>query len=62
MTHTKDMKENYFKHMYEALLIVLSLIIASLACFIHAFVPFIFKKTASSIMRKTLQRTDNRYV
>lgn len=61
MSHIKDMKENYFRHLYEALLIVFSLLLASLACLVHAFIPFIFKTTASSIIRKTLQRTDDRY-
>jgi hypothetical protein len=61
MSHLKDMKENYFTHLFEALLIVFSLLKASLACLVHAFFPYIFKTTASSIMRKILQRTDDRY-
>ncbi len=55
------MKENYFAHLLEALLIVFSLLKAAGACLVHAFAPFLFKTTASSIMRKTLQRTDDRY-
>jgi hypothetical protein len=61
MRHLEEVKENYFKHLIEASLISLSLIAASLACFIHAILPFAFTKTASTIMRKILGRTDNRY-
>ena len=61
MSHLKEVKENYFKHLTEALFIVLSLLRALLACLIHAFIPFVFKTTASSIIRKVLQRTDDRY-
>jgi hypothetical protein len=55
------MKENYFTHLYEAMLIVFSLLKAAIACLVHAFLPFAFKTTASSIIRKTLKRTDDRY-
>jgi hypothetical protein len=55
------MKENYFTHLYEAMLIVFSLLKAAIACLVHAFLPFAFKTTASSIIRKTLERTDDRY-
>jgi hypothetical protein len=61
MSHLKDMKENYFTHLFEALFVVFSLLMASLACLVHAFIPFVFKSTASSIIRKTLERTDDRY-
>jgi hypothetical protein len=61
MSHLKGMKENYFVHLFEALLIVFSLLKAAVACLVHAFIPFIFTTTASSIVRKILQRTDDRY-
>lgn len=61
MSHLQEVKENYFKHLLEALLISLSLIAAAIACFIHALIPFAFPKTASTIMRKILSRTDDRY-
>lgn len=61
MKHLKEVKENYFKHLVEALLISLSLIFAAFACLLHAIFPFAFTKTASTIMRKILSRTDNRY-
>ena len=55
------MKENYFAHLFEALVVVSSLLKAAVACLIHAFLPFVFTTTASSTMRKVLQRTDDRY-
>ena len=61
MSHLKDMKENYFVHLFEALVVVFSLLKAAVACLIHAFLPFVFTTTASSTIRKTLQRTDDRY-
>ena len=60
MSHLKDMKENYFVHLFEALNIVLHLLKASIACLIHAFVPFIFKTTASSTIKKVIERVDSR--
>ena len=61
MSHLSELKEGYFKHLLEALLIVVSLFLAAGACFIHALVPGIFTKTASTIMRNILGRTDDRY-
>jgi hypothetical protein len=61
MSHLKVMKENYFTHLVEALFVVFSLLIALLACLVHAFIPFVFKSTASSIIRKILKRTEDRY-
>lgn len=61
MKHLKEMKESYVVHFGEAVFVSISLFKAGLACLVHAFLPFLFTKTASSTMRKTLQRTDDRY-
>lgn len=61
MSHLEDMKESYSVHFGEAVFVSLSLFKAAFACLIHAFLPFIFTKTASSTMRIILQRTDDRY-
>lgn len=61
MKHLEESGESYFVHMVEAWLIVISLIGASLACLIHSFIPQVFKRTASNIMRSILNRTDKRY-
>lgn len=61
MNHLNELKEGYFKHLSEALFIFISLLIASFACLIHAFIPQFFTKTASTIMKNILGRTDDRY-
>lgn len=61
MKHLDDCGETYFVHMVEAWMIVISLIVAALACAIHSIIPQLFKKTASSIIREVLGRTDKRY-
>lgn len=61
MKHLKEVNEKYFKHLIEASLISLSLMVASIACILHAIFPFIFTNTASTIMRKILNRTDIRH-
>jgi hypothetical protein len=61
MKHLDEVQEKYFKHLFEALLIVVSLLIAAGACFVHAIIPKIFTKTASTIMKNILNRTDERY-
>ena len=61
MKHLDECGENYFNHMIEALLIVLTLFVAGLICFIHSLLPFIFQNTASTMIRKILKRTDSRY-
>lgn len=43
--------ETYLKHMMFALLYSFLFFIAALACFVHAFFPFLFTDTASSIAR-----------
>jgi len=61
MSHLGELKEGYFKHLLEALFIVGSLLIAAVACLVHALVPQLFTKTASTIIRNILGRTDERY-
>lgn len=49
--HPKWNGETYLKHMMFALLYCFLFFIAALACFAHAFFPFLFTDTASSIAR-----------
>lgn len=49
--HPKWNGETYLKHMMFALLYSFLFFIAGLACFAHAFFPFLFTDTASSIAR-----------
>ena len=60
MKHLKLVHENYFKHMLEAWLIVITFIGAGLICFIHSIFPFLFQTTASTMVKKIINRTDKR--
>jgi hypothetical protein len=60
MKHLNLVKENYFKHMLEAWLIVGTLLFSALVCFIHSIFPFMFKLTASNRLRWILDRTNHR--
>jgi hypothetical protein len=60
MKHLKLVHENYFKHMFEAWLIVITLITAGLICFIHSIFPFLFQTTASTMVKNIIDRTNKR--
>jgi hypothetical protein len=60
MKHLKLVHENYFKHMIEAWLIVATLLLSAVVCFIHSIFPFAFQVTASTRLRWILERTNNR--
>jgi hypothetical protein len=60
MKHLKLVHENYFKHMFEAWLIVITLITAGLICFIHSIFPFLFQTTASTMLKNIIDRTNKR--
>jgi hypothetical protein len=48
-SHLDEVNEGYFKHMFNSLKYSLKLLQAALACLIHAFIPELFKSTASVI-------------
>jgi hypothetical protein len=60
MKHLKLVHENYFKHMIEAWLIVITFISAGLICFIHSIFPFLFQTTASTMVKNIINRTNRR--
>jgi len=60
MKHLKLVHENYFRHMIEAWLIVITFIVAALICFIHSIFPFLFQTTASTMVKNILARTNKR--
>ena len=60
MKHLDLVKENYFKHFGEALLITGTFILAGLICLVHAFLPFTFQTTASTMIKKIINRTNKR--
>lgn len=50
MKHLKEVGLTYFQHLKLAFLNSLILSIASIALMIHAFLPFLFTKTASKLI------------
>jgi len=52
VTHLRDNDITYFNHMKRAVKWSASLAITSVALSIHAFLPFVFTKTASSAVNK----------
>ena len=60
MKHLKLVHENYFKHMLEAWLIVITFICAGLICFVHSIFPFLFQTTASTMVKRTIARVNER--
>jgi len=56
MNHLEDVGMTYFQHMRHALYISFLLAVASFCCVTHAACPFIFKQTASCIIKHL---TDN---
>lgn len=60
MKHLKSVKESYLKHLAEAFLIFIALIISAIITIIHALLPFLFEHTGSKIIRWILDRNDKR--
>ena len=58
--HYESIGETYLRHMWEAVTISVMLIIAAFACLIHALLPFVFKTTASSIIKNIINDLEER--
>lgn len=50
--HPREVGMNYFQHFLFAFSVQFKLLAALLACFVHAFFPFLFTTTASTIISK----------
>lgn len=50
--HPKTIGESYCEHFKIAFSFGFSMLMAGLACIIHAFLPFIFEKTGSNVLLK----------
>ena len=57
--HPEKQGETYLQHMLLALMCSLQLVFAATACFIHAFVPFLFTATASRIAKNVVEKRIN---
>ncbi|ABS13981.1 MULTISPECIES: DUF6356 family protein [Brucella/Ochrobactrum group] len=58
--HPQSVDETYFEHMAFAGRFSFKLFCAAFAALIHAILPFLFEKTASTIVRQLYERTHNR--
>jgi hypothetical protein len=55
-SHPASVGETYGEHFVAATYFSRQLLIAALACFVHAVLPFLFEKTASGILRRLHER------
>lgn len=55
-THLQQVDESYLQHMGHALSFALNLGVASVVCLVHAFLPFLFEKQGSDLVRKLHDR------
>jgi hypothetical protein len=56
LEHPIEQDETYFEHFSHAFRCGLLLSIASIACFAHSLIPFIFKKTATNIAKSVISK------
>jgi Family of unknown function (DUF6356) len=54
--HPASVGETYGEHFASATYFSRQLLVAAAACFVHALLPFLFEKTASSILRRLHER------
>ncbi|VVE50939.1 capsule biosynthesis protein [Pandoraea terrigena] len=54
--HPASVGENYLQHMGSAMSFALPLLVACLACVVHALLPFLFEKTGSRIIVRLHER------
>lgn len=59
-SHLDEVEENYFEHMFWAIVFSSLFLVASLTCFLHSIFPFMFKKTGSTIANWILSRNNKR--
>ncbi|HSF93911.1 MAG TPA: DUF6356 family protein [Thermohalobaculum sp.] len=60
LTHPQSVDEDYFEHMAFAGRFSGKLFLAAGAALVHAFLPFLFEKTASRMIAEMYARTHNR--
>ncbi|MDB9797435.1 DUF6356 family protein [Pseudomonadales bacterium] len=60
LDHPRSLDENFYHHMVCALSFALALLLAGVAVLVHAFIPCMFQKTASSIITKLHERMTSR--
>jgi hypothetical protein len=60
LTHPQSVDESYLEHMAFAGRFSVTLFLAAGAALVHAFLPFLFEKTASRMIAEMYARTKNR--
>ncbi len=60
LTHPRSVDESYVEHLAIAGRFSAKLLLAAGAALVHAFLPFLFEKTASRMIARMYQRTRNR--
>ena len=55
LAHPRSINESYLEHQAYALKFSCSLIVAGLACFVHALVPALFERTGSTMVKRLHQ-------
>ncbi len=60
LTHPRSVDESYLEHMAFAGRFSGKLFLAAGAAVVHAFLPFLFEKTASRMIAEMYARTHNR--
>jgi len=60
LTHPRSVDESYFEHMAFAGKFSGKLFLAGLCALVHAVLPFMFERTASSMIAEMYARTHNR--
>ena len=58
--HPASVEETYLEHMAFAARFSSRLLLAAFAAAVHAVFPFLFEKTASTVVRELYERTHNR--
>jgi hypothetical protein len=60
LAHPRSVNESYFEHMGVALRYSGTFAFCAFCAFVHAFFPFLFEKTASTIVKKMVANMDAR--
>lgn len=60
LDHPRSVNESYFEHFLFAMRFSILLFAAACAALVHAVLPFMFEKTASSLIKKMYQNIESR--
>ena len=62
VNHLRDAGMSYFEHMFHALKISSTLVIAAFCCAVHSVFPFLFENTASTMLENLINNTIKRQI